>query len=416
MARKPQFKFHKSPAGWWVSCPPSLSESGKRERHFFKTRDMARDYAESLRERTRKHGEAATAIPPSMAEDAFRAMEILADFNVTLTQAARFYAESHDKRAKAPTLAEAWKNAMAKRSNHRSRYMADLKAWQKALPARFLEKNCHDISHDDIRKALDATTDGPTRWKNGLSIISAVLGDVMKAGLIDRNPARSVHVARRPDHDDDVTIYTPAELKALFAACKNYPKGEQDRLCAGCAVPFAIMAFAGVRPDEITKLRWEDVSLELRNIRIGAGVAKKATRRNVRINDTLAAWLETVPADQREGKIIPARWRYKAAKVRIEAGIDGREKQDALRHSFGTYTLATENDLDALKADMGHEHVRVFFNHYHKAMTKAEALPYWQVLPPGVEPPTITAVPAPAPDATAPDTSVKPEPFARQAE
>ena len=43
--------------------------------------------------------------------------------------------------------------------------------------------------------------------------------------------------------------------------------------------------------------------------------------------------------------------------------------------------LAVETDLDALKGDMGHEHVRVFFEHYHKAMTKREALPYSQVLP-----------------------------------
>ncbi len=34
---------------------------------------------------------------------------------------------------------------------------------------------------------------------------------------------------------------------------------------------------------------------------------------------------------------------------------------------------------------MGHAHMAVFFEHYHKAMTKREALPYWQVLPPGVD-------------------------------
>ena len=395
MAHKPSFNFHKSPAGWWVSCPPSLAESGNRERHFFKTRDKARDYAESLRERTKKHGEAATAIAPSMAEDASRACELLEAFHITLTQAAQFYAKHHDKRAKAPTLAEAWESGTKHRKEHRARYKADLKAWKKALPESLLSMNCHDITPDDIRKALDETTDGPTRWKNGLAMISAILGDVVKAGMLEKNPARAVHTARQAEaENDDVSIYSPDELRALFDACKDYPKGEQDRLCAACAIPFAVMAFAGIRPDEVSKLKWEDVSLELRNIRIGAGIAKKAKRRNVRINDTLSAWLETVPEESRKGRLIPARWRYKAAKVRTKAGIDGREKQDALRHSFGTYTLATENDLDALKADMGHEHVRVFFTHYHKAITKADALPYWQVLPPGVELPTIAAVPA----------------------
>jgi hypothetical protein len=45
-----------------------------------------------------------------------------------------------------------------------------------------------------------------------------------------------------------------------------------------------------------------------------------------------------------------------------------------------------------LKSDMGHATIAVFFEHYHKAVTKAEALPYWQVLPAGVELPTISAV------------------------
>ncbi len=400
MARKPEFKPIKTRAGWMVSVPPSLAESGKRERCFFKSRDKARDYAESLRERTKKHGEAASAIKPSMAEDATRATEILEPFSITLQQAARFYAHHHDKRSQAPTLADAWTAALDRRANHRERYLADLKAWEKALPGSLLAMNCHDIAPDDIKTALDSVTEGPTRWRNGLAVLSAVLGDVVKDGKLEKNPARAVHVARKVNRDDDVVIYTVDELKALFAACKDYPKAkdEEDRLCAACAVPFAVMAFAGVRPDEVTRLRWEDVSLELHNIRVGAGVAKKATRRNVRINPTLAAWLETVPVDKRFGKLVPPRWRYKAARVRREAGIDGHEKQDALRHSFGTYTLATENDLDALNADMGHEHVRVFFTHYHKAMTKADALPYWQVLPPGVELPTIAAVPsAPAP-------------------
>ena len=54
-------------------------------------------------------------------------------------------------------------------------------------------------------------------------------------------------------------------------------------------------------------------------------------------------------------------------------------------------TLA-ENPCARVQQPRRHEHVRVFFNHYHKAMTKREALPYWQVLPTGVEMPAISPV------------------------
>lgn len=374
-----------------MNVPASLSDTGRRRRRYFPTRDKAKAECQRLRELWQGREKSVVDIRHSLAEDAETASAILDRFGVTLTQAAKFYEEHHDTRAKAPTLAEAWERAIDRRPNHRARTLADYRAWKKALPDRFMAMNVHDITAKDIEKALDQTTKGKTRWRTGLRYISAVMGDCIKSGELTENPTKAVHVVRQRDDHAEVSIYSPQELKALFAACKLYPKGSIDRRCAECAVPFAFMAFAGVRPDEVTKLRWEDVSTELENIRIGPTVAKKARRRNVRITPSLAAWIDTIPEDQRHGKIIPPRWRYKSARVRREAGIDGHEKQDALRHSFGTYMLATENDLDALKADMGHEHVRVFFDHYHKAVTKKEALAYWKVLPKGGEVETIKA-------------------------
>jgi integrase len=391
MARTPKFAYRSTSQGWLVNVPASLTASGKRERCYFPTRDKAKEYSAALREKFLEHGASTQAIPPSLADDATKAAALLEKHRVALTQSARFYVQHHDKRAKSPTLAAAWTAGLAHRKNHRKRTLADFRAWEKALPAWFMAMNCYDIGAKDIRKALNEVTDGPTRWKNGLRNISAMLGDVVKSELIPTNPAAAVHVARAAEsEDDDVTIYTPDELKSLFAACIDYPLGKGgDRLCARCAAPFAVMAFAGIRPIEIVKLKWEHISLELENIRVGEGVAKKKSRRNVRIQPTLAAWLETVPAEQRTGKLVPGRWFQKTARVRKAAGIDGNEKQDALRHSFGTYLLATEGDLDKLKADMGHAHIATYLNHYHKAVTKAEALPYWQVLPVGVEIPNI---------------------------
>ena len=384
MSRPPAFNFRKTSQGWLVGIPGTVSDTGRYRRRYFKTRDAAKAECARLKEIKTGIRSKAIDIPADLAADAIKARDILTPYAVTLGQAAAFYAAHHDKRAKAPTLSEAWETATGHRENHRPRTLADLKSWKKALPDWFMEMNCFDIGAKDIAKALDETTKGPTRWKTGLRNISSVMGDIVKSKAIPENPAKNVQTKRAVETDEDVVIYTPEELQALFAACRNYPTGP-DRLCAACAVPFAFMAFAGIRPDEVTKLKWGDVNIDLGNIRIGPGIAKKLYRRNVRINDTLAAWIATAPPEARSGKIVPPRWRYKAAMVRKMAGIDGHEKQDALRHSYGTYMLATENDLDALKSDMGHSHLAVFFTHYHKAITKSQALPYWQILPAGVE-------------------------------
>lgn len=387
MPRIAELNYRKTPKGWLVNIPGSLSDTGRFRRRYFSTRDKAKAETQRLNEIQKGQRGKAADISTGAAEDAIKAQELLAGYNVTLAQAAYFYVAHHDKRAKAPTMRDAWKSAIAHRKNHRKATLESYRKLEKKLPDWFMDMNCHDIGPDHIKKALDEYTPGATAWKNGRAYISSVMGDLVKLELIAENPTKKMMVARAEETDDEVVIYTPAELKSLFAACIDYPIGGADRLCSECVAPFAFMAFAGIRPVEITKLKWENVSLELRNIRIGSTVAKKLYRRNVRINDTLAAWISTIPEDKRKGDIIPARWRYKAAKVRTTAGIDGREKQDALRHSFGTYTLAVENDLDMLKADMGHGTTAVYFDHYHKAVTKAEALPYWSVLPEGVEAP-----------------------------
>lgn len=384
MARRAEFKPKQTNAGWMVSCPPSLSESGKRERHFFKNRDLARDYAANLKERVAKHGSAALTIKPSMAEDASKAAEILEPYSITLEQAARFYKQHHDRRAKVPTLDEAWEAGLWKRQNRRTRTLTDLRKWQRALPDWFMQMNCYEIGPDDISNALNEVTSGPTHWAGGLRYISSIFGDLKKSGKLDKNPASHVLKPDKPE-SGDVVVYSVKELKNLLKACKDYPKGEADRLCKACAVPFAFMAFAGIRPDETAKLKWEDVKVEKGLIRVGGRIAKKKYIRNVRIQPTLQAWIDTVPPEDRKGSITPPRWERKAAKVRKKAGIDGHEKQDALRHSFGSYLFATENDLNALKLDMGHGHENVFFEHYRTLIDKADALPYWQVLPKGAK-------------------------------
>jgi len=387
MARIAELNYRKTPKGWLVNVPGSLSDTGRFRRRYFSTRDKAKAETQRLNEIQKGQRGLAADISTATAEDAIKARESLADYNVTLAQAAAFYVAHHDKRAKAPTMREAWKRAVDHRKNHRPATLDSYKKLEKKLPEWFMDMNCHDIGPDHIKKALDEYTPGATAWKNGRAYISSVMGDLVKLELIAENPTKKMMIARAEETDDEVVIYTPDELKKLFAACIDYPLGEADRLCSECVPPFAFMAFAGIRPVEITKLKWENVSLELRNIRIGSTIAKKLYRRNVRINDTLAAWIGSIPEEKRKGQIIPTRWRQKAAKVRMNAGIDGREMQDALRHSFGTYTLAVENDLDMLKSDMGHGTTAVYFDHYHKAVTKADALPYWKVMPEGVEAP-----------------------------
>lgn len=380
MGRLTKFAVTNTQRGWLVNVPPSKSDSGKRVQRYFPTREKANEFARGLKDNHKEFGEQARTLSPGLAEDAISALALLNDFGISLTACARFYALHHDLRTKAPTVAQAWQRAMTLRKKLSARYCATLKGWQKRLPEDFSTKNIVDLTPAHISDALTTMTDGATAWKSGLRVISAVLGDEVKQGTLAANPCSRVSTPKIRN-DDEVTLYTVDQLKALFAACKPYDKGK-DRNCGTCAIPFAFLAFAGIRPTELTRLSWDDVSLPLLGIRLGGKVTKTGATRNVRINPTLKAWIESIPESQRTGKVIPGRWTQKATRVRREAGLDGRELQDALRHSYASYMLATETDDNALKLDMGHQHWAVFFNHYHNAMTSEQAAPYWKVLPP----------------------------------
>src|SRR6478672_1020575 len=84
--------FVESRKRWKVDVPASLSDSGIRIRAFFKTRNLARDYAEKIT--GDQDADPAAIIPPSLAMEADKARAILEPCNLDLVQAARTIKES----------------------------------------------------------------------------------------------------------------------------------------------------------------------------------------------------------------------------------------------------------------------------------------------------------------------------------
>ena len=123
MARHPEFAYRNTPRGWEVNNPASLSASGKRERHFFRTRDEAKEHAARLREKAQAHGKNAIAIKPSLAEDATKAAEELKPWGASLLEAARFFAAARerDRVAASRTRRRGGRRRGGRSVNHRDR-------------------------------------------------------------------------------------------------------------------------------------------------------------------------------------------------------------------------------------------------------------------------------------------------------
>jgi len=143
--------------------------------------------------------------------------------------------------------------------------------------------------------------------------------------------------------------------------------------------------FAGIRPEELAPplkgdagVEWSDVKWAQGIIRVRAEVSKVGKPRNVKIEPTLAKWLE--PYRFAKGRIACAKWREHFRDARTAAGIKDWPA-DCLRHSFASYWLQIHRDAPALALEMGNS-VEVILERYSKVLDEPEdAAKFWATLP-----------------------------------
>ena len=155
----------------------------------------------------------------------------------------------------------------------------------------------------------------------------------------------------------------------------------------------ALGAFAGIRPEEIARLTWEEVSLEKGHVTITAAKSKTAQHRYVKILPCLEVWLRPLIGS---GSIQGENFRRRYDETRRLAGFALRGNQrrrhdedkslvpwphDALRHSFASYHLAKFQNAPALALELGHQSNALIFSNYRRRVTEAEANEYFEVLP-----------------------------------
>jgi integrase len=93
------------------------------------------------------------------------------------------------------------------------------------------------------------------------------------------NPVAQVELVK--ETRGKVGILTPAQMKALLAEAH-----EPDVLAT-----LAIGGFAGLRPEEIARLKWSAIDLDHGQIDCAGDITKTAKSRYVKIEPVLAAWL-----------------------------------------------------------------------------------------------------------------------------
>jgi integrase len=362
---------------WKVDLPASLSPTGKRQRYFFETKQEALNFSEEQRNRLVNFGTVGlTGLSPSELEQAGMAFSALKPHAVSLNEVVQDWISRRIARDATVSFSEGFDQYQA--------YIAKKKVKGRPISDSYRSQIKHTfgrlpslqplpLTEIDGKKIAGEIVDMTPATKNAhLRVLSAFFSWCAQTPRewLKTNPAAKV--PRESLSTGEVRVYTPDQVKRLLAAAPI------DLL-----PNFLFGFFAGIRPEELERLRWDHVNLEEKHIEMPASITKTGTRRVVTIDPTLSAWLTWFISQRgiQQGDVTPLknlrrrlRATRKAAKVQTI--------QDGARHSYASYWLATHKDEHRLRENLGHRSSDELWDHYHRATTEKEAKRFWSISPP----------------------------------
>lgn len=196
-----------------------------------------------------------------------------------------------------------------------------------------------------------------------------------KRAIITEGITAPEKMERRKMGAKTITTWSPAELRVMFA-----------HVTPAYLPWLAIAAFAGVRTEELMPptrsakrpLMWEDVDMDRKLIILPPETSKTSKRRIIPMCDALVACLEPL---RRAGRIMPIIAHPGVRETaRLSAALGVPWRQNALRHSFGSYRAAIVQNLGQVSLEMGNS-IAMCQQAYHEAKTPAEAQAWFSVAP-----------------------------------
>lgn len=376
--RTPKFQVRSTPRGWLLHVPASISDTGKLQRRYFKTRDAALAEASTFRNDYKSHGEKATALPPRIADQALTAMNLLNGTGGDLIDAARAFRKTWEAKKSSQPFGKAVKTYLAAREDLRKSTLDSYKYTLEKVAKPLDERILADLKTSDFEKLLKDK--GSTAVRMHRANLRAFWRWAAKAPRewCDTGVLEALEVGRTSD-DSDIQILKPGDVEALLRAAEEE--------CAGAAAAYAIAVFGGVRMAELERLTWANVHRE--HIEIGRDVAKKHSRRLVPLCASLKAWLKTYRDNAKADElIVPANWPDISKSVRRRAGWEvaarllknppeptrGAWPANACRHTCASVQVAIDTPLEKLIFAFGHSGGHdMLRKHYVSRLTKSDA-------------------------------------------
>ena len=334
------------------------------------------------------------AIPPELRVEALKAATKLRSYEKTISDAADFYIKHLEtERIKAASstvekVAGLWVDAKASEKRKgilRASSLRDISATANKLIKNWGELKIAELTESRFRKYFNSLTLSQRGLFNHRSLISQFFNWAKRENLIALNPVENIQIK---------VIKNDIQILSVDESAKLMGRAESD--FPDLLAYHAVCLFAGLRPTEAELLDWKQIDLSERQITVLGETSKTKETRNVKIEETLAHWLEAYKGEQKGFILNPVNRRKRLQAFRIALGFkfriakkdinpDGPEwVSDILRHSFASYWLPKYNDRPHLAEQMGNS-IKMIKDHYKKVIPASEVARFWKILPKKVQ-------------------------------
>lgn len=361
---------------WRISIPARFSANGKRRDLYYDTKAEAESDAVALRKRYAA-GEmlASNVITPDIARDAQAALAALkaAGMGISLREAAHIAIERHQELLQGIPVSEMLETYAAEVSTSRAwsdKYRSTWRQYSSKFAAAFGSRNVATITEHELQTWHAERYASASYYNSAISVISPAFTWAVNKRILRENPFDRIE-RRKVQAADGVDIFTLEECRRWIQAAREH----------NILIPYAVLLFAGVRPAELTRLTWSDIRTDTDGslfIHISPAIAKTRSVRLVRIRGPLRPLIADALKDGLTGSLVPPSWHRKDRAARAAAGLSNRA--DAARHSFASYSLASGESVDAVRADMGHSKSSdMLFRHYRGLVSPSDAEAFWSI-------------------------------------
>jgi len=186
------------------------------------------------------------------------------------------------------------------------------------------------------------------------------------------NPCREIKIEK--GEKQPPTVLTLKQCEDLLQASERN----------GIAPYLALCLFGGLRPFEATRLTWQAVNLQDKEIRLEGNQTKTGRARVVTICPTLHAWLKTY----KDTPFFPSNWRKAFDAVKEAAGFgttDADTKRtpwtpDAMRHTAVSYYFRNTGSYGQTAEQFGNSEA-IIKAHYQGRVSTADAKKFYALRP-----------------------------------